>query len=287
MDLYYVYNYFKLKKKMRTLKFLSFLILGIIVVFGCNNDKKTTDIDNPETPKEDNILVYPMPTPFEVTNLIQSAGIPYNVSLTNSTENAAKYTSSISLALNLGIYGADLAYATTYNQAQNTRDFISISKKLADDLNLSDAIDQNFVNRIEKNIDNSDSIYKIVSSSFGKIYNSLNQQGKGNSALIVITGAWIESLYLATQLTMTANNQNAIMNKIGEQKYNYDNLIELLNKNSKDQNISELLKDLQAFKPIFDKVKTDEDGNTTFVVDDFDNFTKQIAKLRTKYVEMQ
>jgi len=272
---------------MKTPKILTLLFLVFVVFVGCNNKNDKTDIDTPNTPKEDEILVYPMPTPFEVTNLIQSAGIPYNVSISNNTENASNYSSSKSLALNLGIFGADLAYASTYNQAQHTRDLINVSKKLADELNLSDALDANLINRIETNIDNSDSIFKIVNSSFGRVYNSLNKQGKGNSALIVITGAWVESMYLVTQLAMTANDKNAIINKIGEQKFNFNNLLDLLEKQKDDPNINDLISDLQAFKPIFEKIKADEDGNVEFGTDEFNAFTDLVAKLRAKYIEMQ
>ena len=278
---------------MKTSKILILLLSLIIIIASCkknenkNSDKDTISQQIPDLPKEDDILVYPLPTPFEVTNLIQSTGASYNISIANNINNATNYNSQKAQAINLGIYGADLAYASTYNQAQNTRDYINVIKKLADELGLSDAIDQKLMERFEQNIENSDSIYKMVTNSYAKVYNSLYKQGKQNSALLVITGAWVESLYLATQITQTAKNPDKLRNDLGQQKFNYNTLMGMLNQSKDDKTIKSIYDELLPLKNIWDKVTKDEDDNTTMSEETFNQLSKSIVELRNQFINLQ
>ena len=279
---------------MKTSKILVLLLsLVIIISTSCQKgekkdaEKDTTSQQIPDLPEEDDILVYPLPTPFEVTNLIQSTGSAYNISIANDINNASNYSSQKAQALNLGIYGADLAYASTYNQAQNTRDYINVVKKLSDELGLSDAIDKKLMERFEQNIENSDSIYKIVTNSYARVYNSLYKQGKQNSALLVITGAWVESLYLATQIAQTAQKPEELRNKLGEQKFNYNTLMDILKEANDDKTIQSVYDELSSLKEIMDKITVDDDDNTTMSKETFDELSKSIAEIRNQYVNMQ
>jgi len=54
-------------------------------------------------------FVYPLPTSFEVIEMINDLEIGYDIGVSNLTENADKYFIEAKKAINLGIYGADLA----------------------------------------------------------------------------------------------------------------------------------------------------------------------------------
>jgi len=86
--------------------------------------------------------------------LMKHAGAKYNTEFLNSVDNASKYTTSKSKALNLGVYSADLSFASMFDQSQATLKYLSVTKKLADDLGILNAIDKSIVTRMEKNINN-------------------------------------------------------------------------------------------------------------------------------------
>ena len=115
---------------MKTNKFdfakFSFLLLAALVVMfvvSCGSRQAKEAENSSVTPKEEvfkSVTKYPIPTAFEVIKLINNAGATYILSLSNPVENVDKYFTEKSKAINLGIYGADLSYASTYQMKQET-----------------------------------------------------------------------------------------------------------------------------------------------------------------------
>ena len=79
-------------------------------------------------------------------------------------------------------------------------------------------------------------------------------QREGASAL-VITGGFIEALYLGTQLAKTTKNSTDIINRLAEQKGTLDNVVGLLSTYEKDASVAGVLADVKALKEIYDQVK--------------------------------
>ncbi len=270
-------------------KLFSLIAIALLLAFGCNENGNKNDQQNDiQVDNQVEKLVYPLPTPFEVTQMLQASGTAYNIGLVNDLNKADQYTTEKAQALNLGVYGADLAYAATYNQAQGTRDILAVTKKLSDNLGLTDVMDKNIVERIEQNIENGDSLYKIINNSYYDTFDKLNNQSKGSVAMLVITGAWIESMYLATQLAITSQDKTVLMNKIAEQKFNLNALIPLLQQ-YKDENsdIAEILPEVEKFKDFFDKVETDEDSNVSIDEETFDALSEYATQIREKIVDLK
>src|SRR5450759_6459 len=59
--------------------------------------------------------VYPLPTSAAVIKMLTELEVGYIIGISNPVENTKKYFSSTTRAINLGVYGADLSYATLYN----------------------------------------------------------------------------------------------------------------------------------------------------------------------------
>lgn len=81
------------------------------VLTSCGGGQQaSTEAQDENLPKDSlvkEVTKYPLPTAFEVTNLLNKAGASYILSLSNSTSNVDKYFTEKSKAINLGIYGAD------------------------------------------------------------------------------------------------------------------------------------------------------------------------------------
>lgn len=272
---------------MKTKKIIFILVASLFIfVFSCKKEhKQPEDIVVENTDEE---LVYPLPTPFEVTQMLQNSGTPYNFGLANELTKVDSYNSEKAKALNLGIYGADLAYAATYNQAQTTRDILLVIKKLADNLNISVVLNKNISERIEQNILNQDSLYKIVNNSFIRTFNELNKQSQGPTSILVITGALIEVVYIATQIAITSSDKSPLVYKIAEQKYNINSLIPLLQKyNEKNKDIAYAMKIVLNFKKIFDKIQADDEGNLIIDNATFDELSIYAKKTRTEIINLK
>ncbi len=270
-------------------KFSLLLVLSFIFVFAsCKHDNENNNPNDIVVEDQIEQLVYPIPTPFEVTQMLQSSGTAYIADITNKIENADNYFKEKSKALNLGVYGADLAYASTYNQAQAIRDILVASKKLSDQLGLSAIIDQKIVERIEQNIDNADTLYKIVNNTYYDTFNKLNAENKGALAMLVISGAWIESIYLSTQLALTSVDKEVLANKIAEQKFVVNSLIPILEQYKADnQDIAEVIEVMKKFKNVFDKITPNEDGDVEMDSQTLEELMKIAKEERDKIVTLQ
>lgn len=272
---------------MKTSKFnivkISTLLLAAMFIVSCGNRQAKEAENSSVTPKEEafkSVTKYPIPTAFEVIKLLNSAGATYILSLSNPVENVDKYIPAKSKALNLGIYGADLSYASTYQMKQETMNYLKVSKKLIDELQITSAFNVEFAQRVEKNIDNKDSLIHIISDSFYDTYEFLVNNGKDNTSLLVMTGSWVEGIYITTQMALISKNNEDILKIVANQKEPLAKLLELMKPYSTDKDIAEMADALKPLSDLFASV-----GANKLTNEQFDQINKAVAKVRGMIVQ--
>jgi hypothetical protein len=202
---------------MRTLLNSSLIgvILAVVLTFSaCQSGKKSKDsqddekkpqtsrkIEKKEVKEDVREFVYPLPTSYEVTKMLNRIGASYILTLPNSPENVEKYLTEEKQALNLGVYGADLSYASTYNKKQQTMSYMEASKKLVDALNISGALPSDIIEKVEQNQDDKDELVDIITNTFYDTYEYLNANGRGSVSMLVLAGSWVESLFISTNIS--------------------------------------------------------------------------------------
>lgn len=264
---------------MTTKKFTIILILSLLAVFtiSCGGGAKQADESSAVSKEEafKSVTKYPLPTAFEVTKMLNKAGASYILSLNNPVENVDKYFTEKSKALNLGVYGANLSYASTYQMKQETMNYLRVSKKLIDELQISTAFNARFAERIEVNIDNKDSLIHIISDSFYDTYDFLTNQGKDNISLLVMAGSWVEGLYITSQIAIISKNNEDFMKIIANQKDPLNKLMELMEPVIADSSVAEVKEMLKPLVSAFSKV---EGENLT--ITQLDEITEAVSKIR-------
>jgi hypothetical protein len=284
------------KTKKSTMKTVLAKIHNIVTIFliitlifsGCKGKTPGTQqadesISIEQTESKDEVLKeisdYPLPTSFEVTRLLIEAGASYILDLSNQTNNVSKYISLRSKALNLGIYGADLSYAATYNQTQETMQFLEASSTLIDELQISTAFNQTLVDRVEANLENVDSLIIIISDSFYDSYKYLQDNNQDKISLLILAGSWIEALYITTQITLvtTASNEK-IVEIISDQESTLSKLLELMEPVKDDQIIKDIYISLAAIITLYD------DASDPFTQSDLDKVLKATEVLRNNII---
>ena len=114
--------------------------------------------------------VYPLPTSAEVIKMLTELEVGYIIGITNPVENTKKYFSSTTRAINLGVYGADLSYATLYNMQQEVINYLDAIRSLANELNMSKIYNEELYDKIKLNFDNRDELVKILTNAFNDTY---------------------------------------------------------------------------------------------------------------------
>lgn len=254
----------------RKIRLASFIGLAMLVVScgsdgsngGDENDSSAIDQDalqKEKIVKEAKKVMYSLPSPIETAMLIKRAGADYNEELLNPVSNVSNYTTNKSMALAMGVYGADLSYASIFDQTQTVMQYMSASKKLADNLGLLSSIDQAIVNRLESNVNNRDSIIKIISETFMNSNSTLKEDNRPAIAAMILAGGWIEGLYLACSLTKNIK-QKELVDRIVDQRLSLNEMIKLLESNNDNPDVAQVLADVAPVKAAFDviQVKTSE-----------------------------
>jgi hypothetical protein len=245
-----------------------------------------------------------LPSPLESAMLVKSAEAKFDKSLLNPTDNASNYVTNKSMALNLGIYTCDLSFTSLYEQTQLIIDYMNAAKKMADGLGILKSIDDETINRLEENINNSEVIMEIVSETFLNSNSYLEDNGQPAIAAIVLVGGWFEGLYISTQLAdMKQPGGNKLIERIIDQKLSIDILLNLLNNNKGNPAIDEILVQVNKLKTIFDKISIstspvkpefDKASNTTVLKSDvkssmtpevFKELVAVVAEIRSSFVK--
>jgi hypothetical protein len=145
-------------------------------------------------------IFYSLPSPLETAMLIKNAGASYEERLLNPVNNTEKYNTNLEMALNLGIFTTDLSYASLFDQTQATLNYVTAAKKMADGLEILDAIDEETIQRLEENINNREIIIDIISETLLNSTSFLEDRGLQATSAVILVGGWIEGLHIATSL---------------------------------------------------------------------------------------
>ena len=238
---------------------LNYVIAIAIIssLFACKGGSKTDsdDVDAVESQKKATKVFYAVPSPSELSAMIKATGANFNKNMLNTPANESKYTSIIQKALNLGVYGADLSYTSTFDQTQEAMLYMGVCKKLADGLGITGAINENTVKRMEKNINNKDSLLKIISDTYLETDIYLKNNERAGVSALVVAGGWIEGLYISVNIAAQNAKNELIVKRIAEQKLIIENLIGLLETNEANDNAPELMTEMKALKSVLDNIK--------------------------------
>jgi len=249
-------------------------------------------------------VFYSLPSPLETAVLIKSADSTYQEDLLNPVENASRYNTNLQLALNLGIYTTDLSYASLFDQTQATLNYINAAKKMADGLEIIDAIDAQTIQRLEENINNRDVILDIISETLLNSSSFLEDKGLQSTASIILVGGWIEGLHIATNLVPARVDlqNNKLVERIVDQKLSLSIVISLLETSKESSDVQSVIADITKLKEIYDKIIIEQSEITA--VDDpktnvtvlkseskikitrevFNELKKQVLEIRTRYI---
>ncbi len=219
---------------------------------------------------------YPIPTSVEVVQMLNRAGAAYILGISNPAANVDNYFTEYSKALNLGVYGADLSYAATYEMHQDIRKYLQVCKQLIDELNITTTFNQVFVQRVERNLENKDSLIAIVSESVYDTYLFLTENRRDDLSLLVMTGSWIEGMYLTSQIAIGARDNTEITDIILAQDEPLEKLLELLDDHEDDLFIYGFYQDLEE---IYEYIR---DISSPMTARQLDTFAEKIEAIRNR-----
>ncbi len=261
------------------------IIASVFLMSSCGGAKKANEESAAEKKEEIESFVekeftYPLPTAFEVSQMLNNANTSYSSDIVNAPSKVDQYVATWQKAANLGVYGADLSYAATFDKTQETIDYLDVSKKLIDDLNITSAFNTGMAQRIENNMDNVDSLIYIVTESFYDTYNYLNQNGEEKTSILVIAGSVIEGLHITCELVKMSQNTGELTAVLANQKTQVVKLVELMEAHQTDENVSKVLPNLRYINLVYDQLG----GQSEMTEGQFTDIANSVKEMRDHIV---
>ena len=198
---------------------------------------------------------FQVPSPGEMLNFIKTVGGKNNknVSFLNSPDNQKNYTDNKAKALNFGIYSCDLSYCSIFEIGSEALKYFKTVKQLGDQIGVSSAIQPEVLKRLEGNVANPDSLTLITDDVYFSSFETLENSKQGPTLSLVVAGGWIESLYIVTSLGKYEPN-SPLVNRVADQKYTLENLIEFLKKYESDASVASVLVQFKELLADYDKI---------------------------------
>lgn len=286
-----------------------FSFLTIIGLWSCGGSKEdknqnSEEFNEAEESLKEQIkdLVYNIPSPSEIPYLLQATGADFNQSLLNDRKKADSYGSrSDKAALNLGVYTTDIGYLSSYDKTQEAIDYLNAAKKLADNLGVIGTFDTEVLKSFESNISNKDSLASILNMAVQKTDKYLKDDSKNKLAALLITGSFVEGLYISTSLIKTYpkdilpdDARNLILTPlvrvILEQEKSVDEMEKMLSSIDQSEPIGSLNADIKSLQASYRSLNIDEqikNNRSDLVLTDkhLSEITSIVEKMRKSIVE--
>ncbi len=259
-----------------------FILLAVTLLFSACDTSNTTnddlDVSTFEVPdslfneviiEEDQEaiaeIISNISSPVEMSALLKDEGIEFNYKFLAPTDDVDEFNTSFKQALNLGVLGADMGYLNMYNKTGAVINYITAIKELSDELKVGQFFNFETLKRLATNSENIDSLMYMSISAFDKMDAYLVENNRGSLSSLLVTGVWIEGIYLATQV-VKENDNPTIRERVAEQSIVLEQLLLVLSHYSKDQQFFLLIKELKKIDNALSKVKIiEEEGETEMV----------------------
>ena len=282
-------------------------VVGATIFSSCGDDKKTESSDEITVSDSAKVEVsnltetfFQVPSPGEMLSFIKMVGGKNNknVSFLNSPDNQKNYSDNKSKALNFGIYSCDLSYCSIFEIGAEALKYFKTVKQLGDQIGVSSAIKPEVLKRLQDNIGNPDSLSVITDDVYFSSFETLEASKQGPTLSLVVAGGWIESLFIATSLAKYEPN-SPIVERLADQKYTLDNLIEFLKKHENDPSVASVLVQFKELQTEFTKIEekdavavTSKDSNKKILgggknlvltAEQYKNIVEKIKSIRNSF----
>jgi len=253
-----------------------------------------------------NEIISSFSSPVEMAALMKSIDVPFSKKFLIDPKVTEDYDINYKKALALGILSADLGYLNVYERTTLIVEYLTSIKKIANDLNVGQFFDFQALKRIAAGGGDVDSLLFLSVTSFHDMDEHLRQNARSNLSLLVITGVWLEGLYLLTQVA-EENPTSKLQERIGEQKTLFNYLYPILKLYNEEKYFKDLTDDFDDFRKVFEEVtiryvegEVDtliaENGSMTFIQNDYSvveitedqlkDITKITDKVRNKLINL-
>lgn len=229
--------------------------LFLITACGGGEEKKTVEQEE-ETPTEaETIVDYNIPSPSDQFALIAQMGVEKNTKIMANPNDADKYTNSSQKALNFGIYTADVAYLTAFDETDQYLSYFGKLEKLGKDIGVAQVFGTELGELAKKWDGNADSLFRLSDKTYNQTFRRLIEIDKGSELSLMLVGGWIESMHLMLGSSKGFGKAPKLDQAIADQKVVAENLLDFLFSYKDDAEVAKYIKEIEGVLAAYDNLE--------------------------------
>lgn len=250
-------------------------------------------------------VISDLPSPSEVPYTMQAIGADFNPTLINDFSKIEAYKSDEDeAALNLGVFATDIGYLSSYQKAQDAMKYMEKCHDLAETLGIASVFDVATMEKFQNSMNNPEELNTTMNDAIMEAEKRLENADRSSVAALVLTGSFIEGLYLATKVIETypkdildENTRNMILEPmvriVLNQKKPLIDIISMLNDLPQDDIIAKMINELSILRLLYDgdladieqKIK-ENTGNFVITQDMLIDITTEVKRVRKDIISI-
>ena len=245
-----------------------------------NNDKEE---NNELANFEFHVLIANMPKPLEELSDLNLDHVSFSKEMMCPLEAAEKHASAASIALNCGLYMADLTYQTVYHKKEDLIAYLTVAHDLAGKCGTEYAFNKVLRSGLEENINNKDSLQAIIERGYDTMEEYLLKQDRVETATQLLTGGWIETQYLLIlSLQQMPEPTKHLKYHVFEQRVHLERLLKLLSEFKDEAGLEAEHDKLVTLEESFLKIHETEDVSHELLME----LANEIQEIRNDIIGM-
>ncbi len=222
---------------------------------GGGETKENVDVSlESETSGSNESINYNIPSPSEQFALISKMDVQKNTAIMHDPNMSDSYVTSAQKALNFGVYTADVAYLTSFNETNKYLAYFGKLEKLGNDIGVAQVFGKQLGDMAKKWDGNADSLFKLSDETYNRTFQRLIEIEKGNELSLMLVGGWIESLHLMLGSSKGYGKSPKLQQAIADQKLVAENLLDFLVSYQDDKSVAEYSSEVASIIEIYKKM---------------------------------
>lgn len=274
------------KVKGTSLSLLAVVLAVAVGLSGCTRNQTTTNYDDPnattdslkavaDTQVQDDLnksktIFYTLPSPVEMAQIVKETGVKFDDQILSDLNRASKHVTNLKTALNLGIYAADMSFAGMFDQSQSMITYMGTLKEMARKLGIVQVLDEDAMHKLENTDISKDEALNIISEVYMNTNQYLTDNNRRNISAVVMTGGWIEGLYLALNLVNPKKLNKMAVERIVSQKLTLGtvfNILDSMDPDAKDDDLTYIKGKMEQIKVVYDYIQIEKIGRVSAITD--------------------
>ena len=158
--------------------------LLLLQACGGSTTTQNTNGDNTakpaQTTQEEQTTFYLLPSPEDIF-AFSADKLKYSAALLNPTSQAETYVDTKTREINFGVYVADMAYAAALGENTDAAKYMQTIKETSTQIGLESIFTNALISRIDKYIENKDSLNAIANDTYYDIKKELEKNNRNST----------------------------------------------------------------------------------------------------------